>query len=224
MIKLKIDWKIIALSVSLLAILGLLLKQKITNSSNISSLNQRLMTANLKIGKAKTSFGNAMALAKKKADKRILKEIKKNNDWITRYGELEASYQVLKEEKVKVRIVYRTKTIDVPSSLNLDPGQLYQTEVEDASKLNLIDKIVSNLNDFRIDIGCILTSRNKKTEMNIKYKLHLRIKGQIIETVHKTGAISYYIKLYELDDKNKEIGELNVTKFNVVIEIGRAHV
>lgn len=178
--------------------------------SLLSQTNQQLMTANLEIGRAKTelvSVKKVHSVALNKLNEDLKKEIETRQALIVSYGELEAELNAEKKKvKVETKIVYKDRivTVDKP----LPPGSLFSKKKD--GTLEEVLSIPWKYDDFRISL------EGDAYKGILSYKLHQKFKAQIIETRLKTGARNHYVKLYELDDKGKEITELKLTNFTMI--------
>jgi hypothetical protein len=76
-------------------------------------------------------------------------------------------------------------------------------------------KFTGSFQDTRLHIDYVLSPPNK---MDISYNLDLKLRGQMVQTVDKNGIIHDLFHLYEVDEKNKDIGELKLTKYEVTID------
>jgi hypothetical protein len=64
--------------------------------------------------------------------------------------------------------------------------------------------------DFRLDVkGDAITK-------DFEYTLHQRFELKFAETKLSNGSFNHYAELYELDPAGKQVGKLELTKFNVV--------
>jgi len=184
-----------------------------------TTLNAQLMEANLELGKAGTQFGDAQDYINL-LQKDLQKHIKDNDEILTRYGELEAEYTAVVDNVPATETVYvEGPTIEVPIELNLTRGMLYQAITSQV--LAEIPKIFSIYEDHRVSIGCAVRSRpnrDRKIPVFISYALKLKIRGQIVEARTASGAVNYYLNLFELDHEGNDVGKFKLTKFDVVVQ------
>lgn len=179
-----------------------------------TELNQQLMEANLKIGKAKSEFGNAQKKIGE-LDKSLRAEIKKNGEMLIAYGELEARYKT-KSGGSGSGIVEPTQPIK-PGEKYV-PGQWYVASSE--SELMLLNKVNVKYSDFRLDISSVArpTKNWEKYDTQTEYKLHLNLFGQLVQSTTKSGAVNHYLNLWEVDDKGEKVGKFELQRFEVVVQ------
>lgn len=182
-------------------------------------LNGQLMQANLELGKAKTAFGKASEKLEK-LEKDLQASLLANNELITKYSELEAKYTALANFSPQPDIVYvEGPAVEVPKELNLIRGLLYEAITEHT--LAPLASIGANASDHRLSLHCIIkpfTNTERLIPVSLGYELHLKIGAQLIETIMPSGAVNNYVRLFELDDKGKPVGEFQLTKFSVLVE------
>lgn len=213
----------IALSLALTASLGLLGKvgcDRAELQSANDQLNAQLMQADLELGRALTRFDSAEKYIDQ-LEGGIQDEIKERDAIVTRYGELELEYYVLKKKKrgKTTRIVYKDKPIEVPVELKLEPGMYYEASGENS--LKPIGEIFGQLKDHRISILSMLTPHSTAqggAVWDFDYRLNLKFELQFAETHLPSGGINHYATMYEVDKDGKRVQKLKVKKFTVVVE------
>ena len=172
-----------------------------------SALNEQLMEANLDLGKAETRFGKIEA----DLNKQLRAWINKYNEQIDAYGELEFKYNVIAEGPAE-RIVYVTGTT---THVNTDGGEIvpgiYLAEWKD-QVTHIPDGFEISQSDHRIDIRGRVNSKTFGIldDAWIRYDLHLSFVGELVKTSTKSGAISYYMNLYEIDGEGKKLEKLEL--------------
>lgn len=216
----KINLTLVALVVALAGALGLLGKvawdKRELNHVN-SALNEQLMEARLEIGRAHTQFGDAQKYAKD-LEKALEEEISNRNAEITRYGELLAKYNTLKQHKGKTKIVYveGSETKD-----KFETGHWYVAR--DEKTLLEMEGLRGPYSDHRIDALCQFSPGDvDAAAFNFEYNLHLKFSGQLVETITPSGAINHYFNMWELDEKGKRVEKLTIADYSVVINDQRA--
>jgi hypothetical protein len=167
--------------------------------------NTELQQANLDLGRAHTQLANEEKIHKTTIDKIDASwkaEIKRREALIGLYAELEARYEAeKKKEKIVVKIVYRDTTEELPVGkifLKKDDGTLFP-----------LDSMYFDYKDFRLD------ATGDVIKQEFSYKLHQTFRAQFIETTLPSGAKNHYAKIWELDDKGKDVEELKLSKFEV---------
>jgi hypothetical protein len=177
-------------------------------------LNEQLMASNLELGKAHTQFGNAQSQLKR-LETDLANVIKERDEKIRMYGELEALYA--KAQSLPAKVVYvEGPTVELPIEVN--PGHLFLAR--DEHTLVQLDKIPGFTQDTRLKINCVAFPTLQppySVGMSIDYELTLRLKGILVQTIASSGAVNHYVKLYEIDESGEEIGEFELTKFNVIV-------
>jgi hypothetical protein len=173
------------------------------------TLNEQLMEANLELGKAKTEFGNAQKHVSELQNE-LQSALKKNNELLTAYGELEAKYEIIAGGS-------GSDTIE-PGEL-LEPGDKYKPGMwyiaDSEIQLSEMKELKINYGDFRIDI---LTTTGPERWTTTDYRLHMKFTGQFVQSTTRTGAINYYFSLWEIDDEGNRVGELGLESFDVVVQ------
>ena len=184
----------------------------------VSTLNENLMKAKLEIGRAKTSFGNASKNVEK-LETALKKDIEEKNSLVTRYGNLEARYNKLKNKRVNATVTI-DEEVDLKTcdSLDLKEGQLYIVRDQQLGELAIF---AGKYTDERIDISCSVipeVTSSGSIPFDIAYTLTLSLKGEILETITPSGAINNYINIYEIDREGEVIGKLEINNFNMIID------
>lgn len=225
----KINWLLVILVIGLAVstvLLGKIIWQERQLKSANSQLNKELMKANLEIGRAHTEFGNAMKYANMLEDE-LDKEIKERNARITRYGELEALYTNLESKKDKVKIIFKEGEpnlipIHTDCLAGLDTGLLYFKHP--SNQLGVIQEFPLDYKDHRLYLKILVRPIKENNpigiafERNIKYLLNLKIAGQTVETITPSGAINHYLNLWEIDDKGEKIKDIELTRFEMIVD------
>jgi hypothetical protein len=211
----KMDKNILVAVCYILFMFGLIAYININSCQSeqiITQLNQKLMEANLKIGKAETKFGETQQFISK-LEKELAAEIKKNKEIIDAYGELELAFKAEKKKKGKTEVIYADKVIKVPPEVT--KGFLYQANESDS--IILVEKLKGEFSDHRLDAKFSFTP--EENQMNIPseldYKLHLSFSGQLVKTHTDSGAINYYLNLYETGANGEKLGKLELKSFTV---------
>jgi hypothetical protein len=183
------------------------------------ALNEQLMTANLEIGKAHTEFGNAQKYIGE-LEETLQDQIDTNNETLTRYGELEAELEATRDVILGAETVYiEGPAIEVPVELDLIRGMLYQAITN--KTLVRLDNIKGFYEDHRLAISCIVLpyqNRDRDIKIGIGYRLSLKLKGQLVETHTRSGAVNYYIDLFEIDNEGNVVDKLKLSKFDMVVD------
>ena len=212
--------KIVILSFCLLLTLGLLGKVAWTNyqlTSQTEVLNSELMQANLSLGRAETSFGQARDKVDE-LDGKLQKEIRARSALVTRYGVLQARYDVLVAEREADRVRTRHAEPVICKTGKFVEGLLYQATGK--KLLSPVTEHIATLTDFRIDVDCTIKpvpNKKKSIPTKIGYQLHQRFGGQLVETRLPSGGINHYVQLYELDDKDRRLSNLKLKSWTVVV-------
>ena len=210
---------IVALTAALVIALtgvGYLIYNRYQMSETNDLLNSELMEANLEIGRAHTLYGNAQA-KNEKLQKDLQDYLKKNNELIVAYGELEAKYDaVVNNTEVPTDVTTGDPiACDVPS---FSRGMLYEAITENT--LTPVDSLQGAYQDHRLFIGCLVKpypNSDRNIPMFIGYNLHLSIGGQVVETYTESGAVNHYVNLFELDDKGNRVGEFKLSRLEFVV-------
>lgn len=172
----------------------------------LSTKIEELQKADLALGRANTKIADANIMISK-INKDLQEEIKKRNGLLSLYAELEGKYEAEKKKvKTLTKIVYVDKYIE--HVIDIPEGQIFYKDKDNQYKP--ITSMRWNYSDFRIDI------QGDAIKQEIAYKLHQRFRGQFIESTLPNGVQNHYFKLYELDEKGNDVGELNLTKFDVI--------
>lgn len=177
----------------------------------VSQLNERLMEAKLDLGKAKTEFGDASKQIDK-LSKELREQIKANKEHVVAYGTLLAKYNATAHGSGTTVIVTGDPTT------KFQKGVMYKGLSE--TELAPIEYFEGSYIDHRIEISHIVSSQPGQDDFGseFEYKLDMQIGGQLINTTTKSGAISYYLQLYELDNEGKKIQNLELEEFSVTVE------
>jgi hypothetical protein len=213
----------VSLLVALAAALGLLGKLGYSNyqlRQAQSQINSELMQAKLEVGRAHTQLGDANSkLGDLSSD--LQKEVTALKASVTRYAELEADYKVLQKQKGKTTIEYLPgDPIEVPCpDVTFIRGLLYEAITEHT--MAPIRSLAANLKDDRLDVVCMIEpypNTGRDIPFRVGYSLHFKLKGHLIETRTASGAINHFIELYEVDNNGKEVGKMELTKFDVTVQ------
>lgn len=185
-------------------------KQKSNLSDLISIKNEELQQADLTIGRARTEILNQKEVSKaaiENIDKQWKDEINKRKALIVAYGELQIRLNV-ERQKVKTitEIVYRDKNTE--KKITIPKNKLFV--LTEDNKYQQVESLSYSYSDFRISIN------GDAVRETLSYKLHQKFQGQLVETKLPTGGSNHYIKIYEVDDKNKKVAELELSKFEVL--------
>jgi hypothetical protein len=179
-----------------------------TAKTLVTLQNKELMQSKLEIGRANTKLmkeKNIRKTALERIDKQWKEEIKKREALIVLYAELDALYQAEKKKgKTITRIVYR----DHPTVMDLPKGEIFVKDKD--GKHKEITSLQWGYKDFRITI------KGDAIRKTLSYKLHQKFRGQLIESKLPTGGRNHYFKLYELDTEEKKVGEIKLSKFEVL--------
>ena len=203
---------------------GLFAKNHFVNKKRdalVSSLNKELMKSNLAIGKAETKFGDASTYINELEEK-VIKDIKDKKSLVTKYGKLEAKYKSLSNKKVnvKVKLVEVIKLTDC-KDLKLKENHLYVVKNKELGEINSLE---GRYTDHHIDINCRANPRINSTgslSMDISYNLELDLKAELVEAIAPSGAINNYMNIYEVDKDGKEMEQLTISSYVIVVEDNR---
>lgn len=209
----KLNLVLIALLVAMAVALGIVGKAAWTNLKlrvANTALNAELMEAKLEIGRANTKFGEASDYIES-LGKNLQAEIKARQAEVTRYGELLAQYNKVNKLKGKVEIVYKDKVVIVPKELQLEPG-VYRVN---GQELTLIESLKKDFETPELTATCEYNC--SEDEMTLSYDLHLKFKGQLVETLTPSGAINHYFNMWTIDEDGDELDKLTLTDFQVVV-------
>ena len=212
----------IGLGITLTVCLGLLSKVGCDNMAleeRTSQLNTELMKADLDKGRAETEFGEAKDYIKELEDV-VQNEIKARRAEVTRYGKLQAQYDILKRKKraTKTKVIYK-ETDSIHTEFELVPGMLYQAVA--INDLVILQEVLGEYQDDRLHIEAkVIPYPNQQKDINWEfgYKLQLKLEAQIVETLTPSGAINHYVKIYELDREGNQKGEFKIQKFRFVVQ------
>jgi hypothetical protein len=196
------------------------------NLDNLTDqLNEQLMESNLSLGKARTEFGSAQNRISELEDD-LRGAIEAKDEVLTRYGELEAAYAATGGST-------GTGTVELPDVVieqgeEYEPGMLYVGITE--KELGILPEgLTASYQDYRVKIDAHVWPKLERAiplgednlvgyNHSIDYKLDLKLKAQLVETIAKTGAINYYVNIFELDDKGKVVGKFDITKFEMTVD------
>jgi hypothetical protein len=191
-------------------------------------LNKELMQANLDIGKAQTEFGNAQKYIDT-LEQGIQDKIKENEATLTRIGWFKGQLKIAKKmlRNKNGRVI--TEVVEGPViriKEDCEPfvrGMVYEAITDKV--LAPIEKLSTRFQDHRLDIITGIKpypNPNRDIPFFLEYKLALRFRGELAETITPTGARNFYFNLYETDGK-KDINKIKLTQFKVVITDERAN-
>jgi len=209
---------LIALAVSL-ALLGKLGWNNYQLRQERDEVNTNLMQAKLDIGRAHTKLGNAEARIGE-LSLNLQEEVKALKASVVRYADLEAEYRVLKKKAATATITYYpSEPIEVPCpDTSFIRGLLYEAITE--TTLAPVKQVKATMEDERIEIVCLVEpvpNMERRIPFKFGYILHFLIRGKLIETKNAAGVVNHFLELYEIDQKGNELGKLELTKFEVVV-------
>ncbi len=198
-------------SIPILVSLGLcvvvfgLYKQNRSLQNVLSVSRTELEKAKLDIGRAETKFVKQADLQRSvidKLNKQITDDIKERRALIISFGEMQAKYEA---EKNKVKTV--TKLIieerEKRVGIDLPEGKLFVKRA--TGEYNEVKSIEYSYEDFRLSLNGDAIAKT------LNYKLHQRFRGEIVKSKLPDGTINNYVVVYEVDDKNKDVGKLQLT-------------
>jgi hypothetical protein len=166
-----------------------------------------LLKGDLILGRATTQLKDSTSTINL-LNKQIKNEIQKRNAVVNLYGELQARYNTSGGPvKIITRVVYKNKLSPNPV-LSLDNNKIY-IKLND-STLKEVTSMGYSYNDFRITIF------GDAVKETLEYKLHQKFKAIFVETTLPQGSRNHYAEVYELDENNKPIGKMELTKFDVI--------
>jgi hypothetical protein len=203
-----------------LALLGKFWHSKYQLDQVNSQLNERLMQANLAIGKAHTEFGEANDYINE-LEEALQQEIEDRNEVLTRYGKLQARYRAVSNQKpaIKVETIYvQGETIEVPVADTFVRGLLYEAITD--KTLQPLEEIRSIQSDHRISIACIVKpvpNTERVIPVFIEYQLDMRLAAELVETRAPTGAVNYYVNIYEIGPDGLPVGKMEITDFQMTV-------
>lgn len=214
--------KLLNIILSLLIVAAGLLLGKIWYQNNqlnhiSQELNKKLMEANLALGRAHTKFGNANKYISE-LEQKLQDEIKDRDARITRIGELIAELKAAKAGQGTTTVV-TGDPVTVPAELNLAVGMLY-IAIE-PNKVLPLERLDAKYEDFRLLILASIKPEpnlEQKIPVHFQYNLHLKLHGQLVETITPTGAINNYIRLWEVDNDDKKVTDISLKKFEMIVE------
>jgi len=181
-------------------------KENRATSLLLAIKNDKLMQSNLELGRAHTQIVN-----QEKAHKAALAEvtalwkdeIKKRKAAVSLYAQLEAKYKAEKKKvKTLTKIVYKDREIPI------EQGKIFYLNEE--NEYIPVTSMTYAYKDFRITI------EGDAVKQVLNYSLHQRFKAQFVETRLPSGAKNHYARVFEIDENNKEVGELELTTFEVL--------
>ena len=174
------------------------------------------MQANLELGRAHTQFGNAEKKVKN-LEQDIQDEIKERNATVKMYAELEAKYKVAKRgNRGKVTVKTRDVVRLVNGTENLTLGQMYRFDGD--GKLIPITSLHSNFKDERLTLDSTIKFGEQEPLWEFDYSLDMKLQVKFAETHLPSGGINHYATVWEVDSKGNKLGELELDKFEVVVE------
>jgi hypothetical protein len=176
------------------------------------------MAANLAKGRAETQFGEANKYIGELENK-IQEEIKARNAEITRYGELRARFNRIKKQKGTSEIITSETVVEVPVEREVVRGLLYEAVTD--KTLVPITELRGHMKDRILEIHArILPYPNPDREVpwQFMYRLSMGFGLKFVETRTPTGAINHYAELYALDAEGKPVQQLELERFNMIVE------
>lgn len=190
------------------------------NERLLNSKVEELQTANLELGRARTTLVDQDKLHKQamaQLDSKLQEEIKKNKALVSMYIDLEAKYNTEKKRADGLATTLE-EVLKTSNTADLTPGTLFYKRND--GLLVEIKKLNWDYKDFRITLEGDMTPEGLKDEklqvvFSTTYLLHQKFKAKFIQTKTPSGVVAHYAKLFELDDSGKEIGELQLTAFDV---------
>ena len=181
-----------------------------------------LQKANLELGRAHTTITEQDVLHKEalsELDQQIQDEIGKRKALITLYAKLEGDYQATKKgADGLVQVIEEMKKYS--TAAQLPEGHLFYKKAD--GTLAEVTSLKWSWEDFRIGIAGTVTPEGTNPDATIKlrhsisYDLHMKLKAQFIESRLPNGVLNHYAKVYELDDKDKAVGEVSLRSFEVL--------
>jgi hypothetical protein len=179
-------------------------------------LNEKLQEANLEIGKAQTEI-TKKDISMKDLSNELQKVLKNNKELVVKYNEIVALYNASGHGNSN----NSTTSDTIHSNDNLfDIGHIYLA-ISKNDILNFNPPVKFKFQDYHLNSDISLLSNQDQLFLDVSYQLNLRLSIKQIETISKTGARNNYIELYELDNNDKEINKLKLTKFISVIKDDR---
>lgn len=180
------------------------------NAALLDAKNKQLMTANLELGRAQTTIVKQKDLhrtAIDDLDKKWKKEIKDRKALITQYAQLEGLYTAeQKKRKVITKVLWKERNTE--HTVDLPFNKLFIRQ--DNGEYKHVESMTWAYKDFRLSI------QGDAVKQTLSYKLHQKFRAQFVETKLPTGGRNHYAKFYEVDDQGKDVGELELTKFEVL--------
>ena len=180
-------------------------------------LNEQLQEANLEIGKGRTVISQR-DISIKDLSSELQKVLKENKELVTKYNAIVALYNSHGHGTSG-----QTGTNNPPiNSTNpiYEKGNIYLA-ISKNDILNFKPPVKFNFQDYHLALDMNLLSKNDFLFIDIDYSLKLKLSIKQIETISPTGAKNNYIELYELDENDKEINKLTLSKFESIIKDDR---
>lgn len=190
--------------------------------------NAKYKEAALQLGEATNKLGDANKKVSELSDQ-LQSEIKSGNEKATKYTELEAKYNVVvnqipQSKPVPIQVPPSSTEVPLPEGLHLTPGHYYfvhNNNVDSAQALDLGGAFSVPYSDDRIDITTALFTIQDKSNLTLPsyqtgYSLHLKLRGQIVETINPKGEKNTYAELYEIDKDGNDKGKFQLTNFTTV--------
>ena len=203
----------------------------------VEGQKKKMMEQDLELGKAQTIIGNTQKAMKDMSDD-WQKWLKDNGSKATDVGYWKARYEQSAQGNAKINVVI-AKEQDKPvvtkpngtsplPSCPLVSSPNYQTATQpidelgeyiwiDTDKDGKPDTKVSEVDlvykDYRIDINA------DALKHVVKYSLHQNFEGQFVKAVNPTnGAVSHFLRIWELDDKGSRVKQFELTDFKTITE------
>lgn len=210
----------IILGLSLFVSLGLLVRigmLKKKSETYAAQLQDRLLAANLEVGKARTMYGDVSKKASV-LEEELKVEIKKWKGSMTRFVSLEAKYRTLKKTKTKAKIVYVDKPpVEIPAELKVQRGMLYEAVTDNT--LVPVKVLQRKVKDHKIAIACKVEPQpGQRVPMEIAYEMNLRLRGQLVEKKLEDGNLVHFMNLFIIDENGNIREKAPLTHFEVVVD------
>lgn len=198
--------KLVLITAAVVGLVLVTLAQYRKLQQQVSLSEGKVQHANLALGRAQTQLADARKQISQLTDD-LQKEIRDRKAIVTAYGELLGLYEA-EQRRVKTitKVIYRDKHSDV--TVDVDKEKLFFLGRD--SKYYPVTSLTYRYSDFRIDID------GDAVKETISYRLHQKFAGQLVETKLPSGAYNHYFKLWELDGNDKPVGQLKLTKFEVI--------
>ena len=206
----------------------------------LQTQKKKMMEQDLALGKAQTDIGNAQkALQKMEGMDDVKQWLKDNGSKASDAGVWKARYeQAVKGSGQKIQVVLQKDPNDtkpqiviVPSQNNGVAGSTGTGYIVASGTIdNLGDYIwVSSKNDGKPDTKVSdLTLVHKDYRIDIsanvlknafQYTLHQNFEGSFVKAINPTnGAVSHFVRIWELDDKGKRLKQMDITDFKMVTD------